>query len=539
MQATLTPDQWATMWQAYLHRRVGYTQRQLEMAAKRNDQKRVEQYTRSALEASKKDSAVFAAFQIRDEKGRMIRMAAIHYIVHKHIDWCKQKGVYAGILAPFGHGKTEHFMSRMVFEIGQNPHIRAKLVCNIDDNAKQRMAAIKRVCTENQWAMATFPHIAELAESTKHRMRLTAQRFSKDATLESWGILGAGIGSRADLIMFDDPVDEKSLTSKAKRDDTIQKFYNTWMTRLAPGGFAMYIATAWHNHDLTATLQTSNEWAFVVMAISQDFQRIDCKLTRGGETLHEFSIPLWEDYWSERRLKAEATSNEHGARAFERGFRQRPMTAEDAVFDLDQFKHYDRKSWDPVERTIIHPETQEPVKLRVYQACDLAISQKEVADFFAHGTMGVADNGDAFLLNIWRARLTFPAQRDAVIMEYERWDPITVGIESVAYQDALRQAILEVSRIPVKKLIPVRDKRTRGMKASIQVENGKVYLPGIWRNGRWEYDEVSVPGIRHFTNEVAIFQGQGDEHDDMTDVFCYLLMISHGIYVPKVFSIRI
>lgn len=539
MSATLTPDQWSTMWQAYLQRRVGYTERQLENAGRKNDHKKVEEYMRSAIEGSRKDSAVFAAFQIRDPKGRMIRMAAIHYIIHKHIDWCKANNVYAGILAPFGHGKTEHFMSRMIWEIGQNPHIRAKLVCNIDDNAKQRMQAIKRVCSENQWAVATFPHIAEHAEATRHRMRLTAQRFSKDATLESWGILGSGIGSRADLLMFDDPVDEKSLTSKAKRDDTIQKFYNTWMSRLVPDGFAMYIATAWHNHDLTASLQSNNEWAFVIMAISQDFQRIDCKLTRAGVVLDEFTIPLWEDYWSMRRLKAEATSNEHGARAFERGFRQRPMTAEDAVFTLEKFKYFDRRSWNPAERTITHPETGDTVQLKVFQACDLAISQKERADFFAHGTIGVADNGDAFLLNIWRARLTFPAQRDAVIMEYERWDPITVGIESVAYQDALRQAVLEVARIPLKKLIPVKDKRTRAMKAAIQVDNGKVYLPGIMRNGRWEADEVAVPGIRHFTNEVAIFQGQGDEHDDLVDTFCYLLMLSHGNYVPKVLSIRL
>ena len=62
-----------------------------------------------------------------------------------HVEW--QEGLSRFdrvlIISPREHGKTTRMLLRMVWEIGNNPDIRIKLVCQSDDTAVKRVLRLR------------------------------------------------------------------------------------------------------------------------------------------------------------------------------------------------------------------------------------------------------------------------------------------------------------------------------------------------------------------------------------------------------------
>lgn len=61
-----------------------------------------------------------------------------------------------------------------------------------------------------------------------------------------------------------------------------------------------------------------------------------------------------------------------------------------------------------------------PAGLAVYQGVDLAISAGRFADYFAIVTIGVSENFEVFVLDTFRARLSFERQARAIIATARR-----------------------------------------------------------------------------------------------------------------------
>jgi hypothetical protein len=76
--------------------------------------------------------------------GRRIKQGQLHKEIQWHIDECRRRGLkYCGILAPWGHGKTEQVViGRALSFLGENRNYRIQIICNTDENAKARVAAI-------------------------------------------------------------------------------------------------------------------------------------------------------------------------------------------------------------------------------------------------------------------------------------------------------------------------------------------------------------------------------------------------------------
>ena len=75
--------------------------------------------------------------------------------------------------------------------------------------------------------------------------------------------------------------------------------------------------------------------------------------------------------------------------------------------------------------------------MNIYTAVDLAISQKVNADYSAIVTVGVNSSGHWFVLDVEYGRYDPSTTMDAVFSAVQKWRPLTVGIEAVAYQSAL------------------------------------------------------------------------------------------------------
>lgn len=270
----------------------------------------------------------FIEYTYKDESGRQVTQAAIHKEIQWHIDECLRRDLQnCGVLAPWGHGKTEQVLARVLDAIGKNRNIRTQIICNADENATARVGAVKRYIEEDEEYQAVYPGIVPAKDDWgKHKITIQRDSKAKDGTLESWGITSAGTGSRADLQIFDDPVDlRNAILNPALREQVKQSFYNVWMSRLVPTGYRVYIATVWHEDDLTNELLRNKEWNFLVMRISEDFSCIECESCFKGK----YTIPLWS-VWNERLLRKRHA--EIGSRAFDRGYRQEALNDEDRTF---------------------------------------------------------------------------------------------------------------------------------------------------------------------------------------------------------------
>lgn len=270
-------------------------------------------------------------YYVKDAKGLSIVQSPLHKEIQFHIDECRKRNEkYCGILAPWGHGKTEQVViGRTLHYLGQNCNYRIFVVCNTDDNAKSRVASISRYILEDKDYHKLYPNVvpAKLGDWTKHKIIVERESKSKDGSVEAWGVTTSGTGSRCDILLVDDPVDlRNAVLNPALREQVKDSFKNVWLSRLSPDGFCIYIATIWHQDDLTSEMLINPEWKFLTMRISEDFENIECDSAFKGK----FKIPLWKNYWGKNELLSRLKVI--GKRAFNRGFRQQALTDEDKTF---------------------------------------------------------------------------------------------------------------------------------------------------------------------------------------------------------------
>ena len=138
-------------------------------------------------------------------------------------------------------------------------------------------------------------------------------------------------------------------------------------------------------------------------------------------------------------------------------------------------------------------------------AVDLAISQKDSADFMAIAVMGRSSEGDITVIDIIRDRLPFNSQLQLIESIASKYNPKVIGIENVAYQAAAIQELLRTTTLNIVEVKPDKDKVTRFQPLAARYERGLVY-----------HSKHLIP---EFENELLSFPEA--EHDDMCDACSY------------------
>lgn len=87
--------------------------------------------------------------------------------------------------------------------------------------------------------------------------------------------------------------------------------------------------------------------------------------------------------------------------------------------------------------------------LDIYIGIDPAISLADTADKFALAVIGVEkDHSTVYVLDVVTSRLSFAEQLDLIRQYHQRWKPILMGIEAVAYQRALAEMVTRMDSLP-------------------------------------------------------------------------------------------
>ncbi|MBD3350500.1 MAG: hypothetical protein GF364_03340 [Candidatus Lokiarchaeota archaeon] len=246
------------------------TQHKLNILKQINDEKKKKK--------SREDVNEFIEYVMIDEMGNYFKQSHIHRRWHKFIRKCWDAQKNPAILAPWGAGKSRQIAIGMtLFELGRNPNLRVKIVCNSDENAKKRVTSLKNYIEKSDRIKKVYPKLVPSYDHwTDHSFNISGRLYSEvDHSVEACGVESRIIGGRADLLIFDDIVDNKSEQSPAYRQMTKDNLENVFMSRLEPSGRIGLIGTMWHRDDAHCFLIGKQSWKFMIQGVSDDFECIE------------------------------------------------------------------------------------------------------------------------------------------------------------------------------------------------------------------------------------------------------------------------
>lgn len=230
----------------------------------------------------------FVEVVLKDEQGLPLRQAAVHRQWHAHTAYCEERGLRPLIVAPWGHGKTTQIViGRALWELGRDRNQRIGIICNSDENARRRVAAIKHYIERDADYRRVFPEVVPDKGRGWEKHQFYVERDgtarSVDPSVFAAGVSSTGIGGRLDGLILDDVVDRRNaIAMPTLRQQVIDTVKETWMSRLEPWGWLAYIATVWHEADLTHHLvldpDVRGRYLALVQAVSEDYCAIETHL---------------------------------------------------------------------------------------------------------------------------------------------------------------------------------------------------------------------------------------------------------------------
>lgn len=227
---------------------------------------------------ARRDLAEFAVMTVRDDHGRPLDLAPMHMTWIAHVNYCWERNLKCMILAHYGSGKSSSLACPLVaFKLGGDPNLRVKIVTNDDANATKRVIGIANII-EAPLYKHLFPNTRRGDKWTDHELYLRRSGNAIDPSVQARGVITTGIGGRADLIVFDDVVDQRNSTDEGQRRKILDTVERTWLSRLEPDAKVLWIATVWHQADATHQLMQRPGWCTLVQRVSEDCASIEQEL---------------------------------------------------------------------------------------------------------------------------------------------------------------------------------------------------------------------------------------------------------------------
>ena len=384
--------------------------------------------------AAREDINAFMAFVFK------IKQSECHKEMQRHLATEPR----AGILAQREGGKTTQAIGYLLWRLGRDPDLLIKLICSTDDMAKDRIMLIRDVISRNPNLHRVFPNLVRhptIEDWGKHSLTVKRKRFSKDSSIQACGILTTATGGRANLILFDDIVDfQNAIKFPSQREQVKQVVFNVWIPMLGPDGKAAYLATRYHEEDLTTELMKNPKWKFIDLSVTGDPP-----------------VSAWPERWTTEALLARKV--EIGSVEFDRSMRN--------------LLHPDRERI--VQQGWIQRFSAAPARSAFrYSSWDFAASGKE-GDYTARTSLEASpDERLIRVLSIERRRgLTYNEMIDWMIADHADTEPDEVIIEQTGFQVVMGRDE-RIQLLPVHHFVPKVSKIQRVMQTAVLYERGMI-----------------------------------------------------------------
>lgn len=420
---------------------------------------------------------------------------------------------YGMLLCPRGHGKSKMAQGLVAWLAINNPNIRIIIVSDTDTKARLFLTTIKNILEYSPIIKKYYGDNVIGSPWTENAITIAGRtQIHTEPTILSAGA-GSGkiTGMHADVILCDDIESFDSARSELQRG-RLQDWYKTTLSPvILSSGKIIVCGTRYHFADIYSMLES--EFSFDKLILPA--------IDKEGRALCEWLIPLNDKFDEKGKLKIKGLSTikaELGSVIYSLQYNNdTTLLAAGTIFKYEDFRFYNRVIFEDNNIYIELLDGSRELLKRIVIGIDLAISEKQTADYTAMMIMGKTEKGNIYVLDYINQRLTFNKQLHLIENLVDKWEPNEVVIEQVAYQAAMIDELRRRGGLKIIPITPTRDKIARSYLVSGMVESRLVYF--------------KQKGHTDVTDNLTIFPD--GTHDDITDAFVYGLgRMKHGTVAP-------
>lgn len=350
-------------------------------------------------------------------------------LVHDDIErFVNRKSIRKLLLVPRGHLKTAIVTKGFVIQsLLRNPDIRILIANQVWDKSREMLYEIKQLLTEKTDLPKLFGSF--VSERWREDDIVIRQRRKALAapTIGTSGVEAELTSSHYDMIVLDDLQGEKNFQTPEAREK-VKRYYRSMIDLIEPGGLIVVIGTRWHLDDVYQYI-IDNESEYYDIAVRKVIE--DGKIIFPKKFQRKFNIE--KKSWEAVNYHCEDYINylkKRPSEEFSSQYMNDPIDSSNAIFKKEYFKYYDRR----------------PERLFVSMTIDPAISEKQSADYFAINVAGMDENYRIYVLDTLKGHWKVAESIDNIFSMFQKWNPSVVGLETVAYQKALKSWLEEKMR---------------------------------------------------------------------------------------------
>lgn len=180
-----------------------------------------------------------------------------------HNLWSDHDGVV--ILAPVGTAKTWNIRYRLIWEMGKEPNVCIAYISATQGHPKKQLRSIKEEIETNRRIHQVFPRLKRSVGEYDvwNQTEIVIERDSSrpDVTLQCFGLYGNILGSRKNILIFDDACNYLNTLTEASREK-MHEWVNEALSRLKGKVKVWAIGHIWHERDLLQRLADQPGFAY-------------------------------------------------------------------------------------------------------------------------------------------------------------------------------------------------------------------------------------------------------------------------------------
>lgn len=268
------------------------------------EQETIDEHTRqhkNFLVLCRQDVNTFCEYVGRDEEsGKPITQSEIHEDFQMLADYFPRLIV----MAHPESGKTQQLgILRTLHKLGNNRNLRVAFVSKNEKNATKSSRAVKEYIEKSERLAEVFPELLPGGKWEEDFFQVRRSTFSKDPSVAAYGINGSPIGSRIDILILDDILDQENSLTPNARKRIMSRLRGTFFDRLSPDAVVIFLTNAWHPED--AAHEFEKETANAKNNLGDEFDAKDFFHVARFPIYadKERTISSWPERWTIRRIE--------------------------------------------------------------------------------------------------------------------------------------------------------------------------------------------------------------------------------------------
>ena len=387
------------------------------------------------------------------------------------------------------HGKSSVVTLGLTLQdILKNPEVTIGIFSHTRPIAKAFLRTLMREIEGNTILHAAFPDVlcgtdirAYAKFSEDDGIVLRRKSNPNEATVEAWGLVdGMPVSKHFQILLYDDIVVQGSVSTPEMIDKTmnaVELSYNLGKI----GGFKRAVGTRYHFND-----------AYRAMIDRGTFKAREYPGKTGGT--EDGESVLWSEEMHRQKRR------DMGPHTYSSQILLNPKAD-----SLQGFK----REW-------IQTYTQMHGKTNNYLLVDPASSKKRGSDYTAMIVVGLATDGNYYVLDMIRDRLSLTERVDRLFELHRKWKPIQVRYEKYGAQSDIEHILTQQEKQTYRFRITEVGGQTKKVDRIGRLiplfEQGHVYLPVSLH--KTNYEKVTVDLVHSFIEEEFVPFPVGI-HDDM------------------------